>query len=282
VAVDGAKVLQAELLEEDGGPQHALGGLFGPARHFDRGLAADLFNDAASPLVQVVVVLVGDDPVEVAGDGAHIAVDGPLVVVEHDDHPFRLVGDIVEGLKGDSIGEGRVAGDGDDVLLAARQIASHGHSQGRGESRSGVPRSEGVVLALGAQHEAVEAARLADGLHAVQAAGEHLVDVGLMAHVEEQLVFRGVEDGVKGQGKLDDPEVRAQMTAGLRERLNEERANLLRQFVHLRKAQALEIGGRVDGLQQCSHGHPSSGKKTGQRSNNPPDSGELETSFANG
>ena len=66
------------------------------------------------------------------------------------------------------------------------------------------PAPKAVVLALGAQHEAVEAARLANGLHAVQAAGEHLVDVGLMADVEEQLVFGGVEDGVKGQGKLDD------------------------------------------------------------------------------
>jgi hypothetical protein len=33
VAVDGTIVLQPELLEEDGGPEQALGGLFGAARH---------------------------------------------------------------------------------------------------------------------------------------------------------------------------------------------------------------------------------------------------------
>ncbi len=41
VAVDGAEVLQAELLKEDGGPQHAFGGLFGAAHHFDGRLAAE-------------------------------------------------------------------------------------------------------------------------------------------------------------------------------------------------------------------------------------------------
>ena len=41
VAVDGAEVFQAELLKEDGGPEHAFGGLFGAADDLDGGLAAD-------------------------------------------------------------------------------------------------------------------------------------------------------------------------------------------------------------------------------------------------
>ncbi len=57
-------------------------------------------------LVQILVVLVGDDPVEVAGDGAHVAVDGPLVVVEHHDQALGLLGDVVQRLKGDAVGEG--------------------------------------------------------------------------------------------------------------------------------------------------------------------------------
>jgi len=76
-------------------------------------------------------VLVGDDLVEVAGNRADIAVDGPLVVVEHHDQPLGLLGDIVQRLEGDSIGKGCVAGHGDHVLLAAGQIARHGHAQRR-------------------------------------------------------------------------------------------------------------------------------------------------------
>jgi len=52
-----------------------------------------------------------------------------------------------------------------------------------------VPRSVAVVLALGAQHEAVQPARLANRIHALQPPGEHLVDVSLVAHVEEQLIL---------------------------------------------------------------------------------------------
>ena len=41
VAVDGAEVLQAELLKQDGRPEHALGGFFGAAHDVDCGLAAE-------------------------------------------------------------------------------------------------------------------------------------------------------------------------------------------------------------------------------------------------
>ena len=52
VAVDGAEVLQAELLKEDGGPEHALGGFFGAAHHLDGGLAAEPLDEARGRLVQ--------------------------------------------------------------------------------------------------------------------------------------------------------------------------------------------------------------------------------------
>ena len=249
----GPKYSQAELLKQDRGPQHALGSFFGAPRHRHRRLAAIRSHDALGRVVQILVVLVGHDLVEVARNGAHVAVDRPLVVVEHNDQPPGLLGDVVQRLEGDSIGEGGIAGHGNHVLLAAGQIARHGHAQRRGESRSGVPRAEAVVFALGAQHEAVQAARLADRLQAIQPPGEHFVDVSLVADVEEQLVFGGIEDGVQSQCQFDDAEIGTQMAAGLGERLDQEFANLLRQFRHLRKVQALQIGGRVNRLQQCSH-----------------------------
>ena len=96
VPVDGAKVLQAEFLKQNRGPQHALGGLFGAAGQCHCRLAADLLHNALGRCVQVLVVLVGHDLVKIAGDGAHVAVDGPLVVVQHHDHPLGLRGDVVQ------------------------------------------------------------------------------------------------------------------------------------------------------------------------------------------
>ena len=170
VAVDGAVVLEAELFEHHGGPEHALGGFFGPAQHVDRGLAADLLHDLLGRVVQRLVVLVGDDAVEVAGDGADVAIDGPLIVVEDHDQAIGLLGDVVEGLEGDAVGKGGVAGDGDDVLRAARHVAGHRHAQSGRKRRAGVARAVAVVFALGAQGKAVEAAGLADGAQCAPAA----------------------------------------------------------------------------------------------------------------
>ena len=154
-------------------------------------------------------MLVGDDAVEVAGDGAHVAIDGPLIVVEYHDHALGLLGDVVERFEGDAVGEGGVAGDGDHVLMAAGKVAGHGHAQ-RGRQRGAcVAGAVAIVLALGAQHEAVEAAGLADGLKAIEAAGEDFVDVGLVADVEEDFVFRRIENRVQSDSELDDAEVRA-------------------------------------------------------------------------
>ena len=114
-----------------------------------------------------------------------------------------------------------------------RRVAGDGHAEGRGESRAGVARAVAIVLAFGAQHEAVQAAGLADGVEAIEAAGQNLVNVGLMADVEEEAVGRGIEDGVQREGEFDDAEVRAEVAAGVGEGLNQEGADFLGQIRHL-------------------------------------------------
>ena len=208
MAVDRAEVLKPELLKEHGRPEQALGGLFGAACDCGRGLAGQLLQDAMGRVVQVLVVLVGDNAVKITGNRAHVAVDGPLVVVEHNDHPLGLLGDVIERLKGDSIGEGRVAGYGDYVLLAAGEVAGDGHSQCGRQGSACVAGSVTIVLALSAEHEAVESARLANRIEAVEPPGEYFVDVCLVADIEEQLVFGGIEDRVQSQRQFHDSQIR--------------------------------------------------------------------------
>ena len=78
-------------------------------------------------------------------------------------------------------------------------------------------RAEGVVLALGALGEARQAAGLAQGADAVAPAGEDLVRIGLVAHVPDEAVARGVEQIVQGDGELDDAEAGAEVAAGHRD-----------------------------------------------------------------
>ena len=193
VTVDGAEVLQAQLFEDDAGPQHSLGDLFGFSRHTQGGHAADLLDEFAGAIVQIFELRAGDDLVQVTGDGPDVLVDGPLVVVQHDDQPLGVVGDIVQGFVGNPAGEGGVSRDGDDMFLAAGLIAGDGHAERRGERRAGVTRAVGIVRAFRAQHEPVQSARSTDGVKLLLAAGEQLVHIGLVADVEQEAVVRRLE-----------------------------------------------------------------------------------------
>jgi hypothetical protein len=112
------------------------------------------------------------------------------------------------------------------VVVAAGEIAGGGHAERGGERGAGVARAVGVVLGLGAEQEAVEALVGADGVDAVGAAGEHLVDVALVGDVEDELVVRGGEDPVQRDGQLDHAEVRAEVAAGFRKRGDQRVADL--------------------------------------------------------
>ena len=86
-------VLHAELLEKiEANMLLAALTRTAPAPQF----SANFFNDAASRIVKAVVVLVGDDAMEVAGNGAHIPINRPLIVVENNDETLGLFSNIVE------------------------------------------------------------------------------------------------------------------------------------------------------------------------------------------
>lgn len=59
--------------------------------------------------MEAVVDGVGDELVEVLGNSADVFGNGPLVVVEDQDKAFSGCGNVVEGLHGDSAGEGGIA-----------------------------------------------------------------------------------------------------------------------------------------------------------------------------
>ena len=203
--------------------------------------------------MEVLVARIGDDVGEVLGDGADVLVDRPFVVVEDDDQPLGVRGDVVERLVGDAAGEGRVAAERDDVLAAAAQVARRGHAERGGKRRARVARAEAVVLAFGAEHEAVEAAGLADGVEAVAASGEQLVDVGLVADVEDEVVGRRVEDGVERDGQLDHAEVRPEMAARLGQHGDEFLADFLGQRGKLLQRELFDVGGGINRVEKACH-----------------------------
>src|ERR1700751_4901583 len=108
--------------------------------------------------MQVIHTLVSNDLMQVTGNRTHIAVNGPLVIVQHHDQPLCLLGDVIECLKRDSVRESSIASQSKYVFIAAGKIASNRHAQCCRERGSGVSSPVYIMFALCAEHEAVQTA----------------------------------------------------------------------------------------------------------------------------
>ena len=87
--------------------------------------------------------------------------------------------------------------------------------------------AEGVVLAFRTRREGCEAAALFDRTQGIAPSREHLVRVGLVAHVPDQAVVRGVEHVVQRDGQFDGAEPRREMAAPLADRVDQVAAQLV-------------------------------------------------------
>ena len=214
MAVDRAVVADAELVENDARREEVFQRGLGLVREFARGFSADPFEELRRVLVQVRVGGVRDDAVEVIRHGADIFRDRPLVVIQNDDQALGRGCDIVERFKSNATGERRVARHADDMLVGAEAVPGRSHAECGGKGGAGVTRAVAIVLALAAEQEAIQPLVLAYRREAVESAGEELVDIALVADIEEKFVARRVEDSVQGEGEFHNAEVRAEVAAG--------------------------------------------------------------------
>ena len=119
--------------------------------------------------------------------------------------------DLVEGFQGGPAGQASVPDDGDDVVVLLLPVPGHRHAQGGREGRRGVAGIERVMRALLAAGKTEQSIEETEAAEPVPPAGEDLVGVALVTDVPDELVARRVEDVVKGQRQLDDPEVRGEV-----------------------------------------------------------------------
>ena len=96
-------------------------------------------------------------------------------------------------------------------LLPGRQRHAHG---GR-DAGGGMADAEGVVVALRALRKACQSTCLTHVCIWCFAAGENFVGIGLVPHIPDDTVVRGVVDMVQGNGQFNDAEARAEMAPGL-------------------------------------------------------------------
>ena len=150
------------------------------------------------------------------GQAADRPLIGPGVVVDDDDHaavPGR--GDVVQGFPGHPAGQGTVADHGDHAAVGLpAQLVALGQAVGVGQAGGRVRVLDQVVLGLAAARISGEPAALAQRVEGRVPPGEQLVDIGLVAGVEQDPVDRGIKDPVQRDGEFHYAQVRAEMTAG--------------------------------------------------------------------
>src|SRR6185436_17609260 len=133
------------------------------------------FGESAQEALEIfrklIVGRVGDESVQVVGDGADVFGDAPFVIIEDADKTFGGLGDVVQGLEGNTIGQGGIAKNRNDIFVCAALVARGSNAQSCRQSCAGMSSAVAIVLAFGAQGEAAQAIGAADGVKAVLATG---------------------------------------------------------------------------------------------------------------
>src|SRR5258708_18835010 len=107
-----------------------------------------------------------------------------------------------------------------------------------------------VVFALAPQEKSIQALILSYRIEAVAPPGKELVNIPLVAHVEDQLVFRRIENPVQRDRQLYHTQIRTEMSTGLRKNRNQLIAYLLSELGKSPFFKTFEVGGRINGVQQ--------------------------------
>ena len=176
--------------------------------------------------------------------------DRHVVVVQHHDQPAAQRAGVVHGLVGHAGAHGAVADHGDHMVVAAGEVARHGHAEPGRDRGRGVRGAERVVFALAAAREARQAAFLAQRADAAAPAGDDLVRIGLVADVPDQPVLRRVEHVVQRHRELDHAQPGAEMAAGDRDGGDRLLAQLVGELAQLVGLQPTDVGRNVDGVEK--------------------------------
>ena len=100
-----------------------------------------------------------------------------------------------------------------------------------------MPRNEGVMYALPGVGETGDAVQLPQMGKACLAAGEQLVGIALVPHVEHQLIPGRIQHTVQGHRQLNGAQIGGQMSAGVQDTVHQKAAYLPAQLDDLQFAQ---------------------------------------------
>ena len=226
VAVHGPQIPKAHVLKNGGLQQEMLDSVFGPAgKEIDLLAAGDAVQCPAVPALDAQIAFAGTKLGQMPGHAAHIFSDGHLIVIEDDHHGLLAVGGVIQPLVGHAAGGRAVADEGHHLIILVEHGSGSGHTQGDGDRAGGMSGHKGIGIAFAGLGEAGEAAKLPQGVKGIPAAGEQLVDIGLMPHIKHQPILGRIINRFQRHRQFYHAQVPGQVTPCFRDAGNQKFPN---------------------------------------------------------
>lgn len=251
MAVDGSQIGEAHILKESASrPQCLFQAGFQPmVKAIDGGLGGRLSKEAPIPFLKVVVGRFAAQLGKMIRQSPHIGVDGHAVVIQKNDHMLTGGPDVVQTLVGQSAGEGAVTDQRHDLIILVLQGPCPRHTQRHGNGVGGVAGDEGIMDAFVGLGKPGKAVQLPQCRKQCLTAGEDLVDVGLMPHVEHKAVMGGVKDPVDRHRQLHNAQIGGKVSACFRHVFQQKLPQLLTKLRQLILIECPDILRGMNGIQ---------------------------------
>ena len=120
---------------------------------------------------------------------------------------------VIDRLKGHSACESTVADHCDALEGFATVVPGQGNTERRGDGRAGMAGTEGIEAAFGTFQITGNTTLLAERIELLVTASDQFVRIGLMAHIPDHLVVVEIKGLIKGQGELNNPQPRSEMSS---------------------------------------------------------------------
>ncbi len=150
---------------------------------------------------------------------------------------------MVKRLEGHAGGHRAVADHGHHLARIAALAQRECHAERGARRRARMAHAERVVVAFFAPREGGESIELADRAQLVAAPGQHLVRVGLVAHVPDDAILGRVVDVMERDGEFHRAEPGGEMAADAAHRFDQIGAQLLGNRLQTLLGQGAKIGG---------------------------------------
>ena len=146
---------------------------------------------------------------------AYVTVNGKLIVIENDDHRLLTDSRVIETFVGNTAGSSPVTDQCRDLVLFVLQGPCPCHTKGNGYRTGRMSRHKRVCIAFAGFGESGDTAELPQMCKFRLATGQQLMDIRLMADVENQTVHTGIIHRFQSNGELYNAKIGGNVTAGL-------------------------------------------------------------------